>query len=104
MPSECMAIGREPRSEKTEGFRACPASREAERTRLRENWRKPGAENRRFSSVSGFEGSRGNSASKEAEEIRLRRKRRKLGFERSGENSASKEAERIRLREKEDFI
>ena len=65
MPSECMAIGREPRSEKTEGFRACPASKEAERIRLREKWRKPGAENRRFSSVSGFEGSRENSASRE---------------------------------------
>ena len=65
MPSECMAIGREPRSEKTEGFRACPASREAEETRLREKWRKPGAEDRRFSSVSGFERSRENSASRE---------------------------------------
>ena len=65
MPSECMAIGREPRSEKTEGFRACPASKEAEGIRLREKWRKPGAENRRFSSVSGFEGSGGNSASRE---------------------------------------
>ena len=92
MPSECMAIGREPRSEKTEGFRACPASREAERIRLRRKRRKPGAENRRFSSVSGFERSRENLASKEAEGTRLREKRRKLGFERSGENSASREA------------
>ena len=83
MPSECMAIGREPRSEKTEGFRACPASREAERIRLRRKRRKPGAENRRFSSVSGFERSGENSVSKEAEETRLRRKRREFGFERS---------------------
>ena len=82
MPSECMAIGREPRSEKTEGFRACPASKEAEGIRLREKWRKPGAENRRFSSMSGFEGRGGNSASKEAERIRLRRKQREFGFER----------------------
>ena len=78
-----MAIGREPRSEKTEGFRACPASREAERIRLRRKRRKPGAENRRFSSVSGFERSGENSVSKEAEETRLRRKRREFGFERS---------------------
>ena len=63
MPSECMAIGREPRSEKTEGFRACPASREAERIRLREK-------RREF----GFKGSGGNSASKEAEGTRLREK------------------------------
>ena len=77
MPSECMAIGREPRSEKTEGFRACPASKEAEGTRLQEKWRKPGAENRRFSSVSGFERSGENSASREAERIRLREKQRK---------------------------
>lgn len=43
-------------------------------------------ENRRFSSVSGFERSRENSASKEAEEAegtRLREKRRESGFERS---------------------
>ena len=75
MPSECMAIGREPRSEKTEGFRACPASREAERIRLREK-------RREF----GFERSGENSASREAERIRLRRKRREFGFERSGES------------------
>ena len=86
MPSECMAIGREPRSEKTEGFRACPASKEAERIRLRRKQRE-----------FGFEGSRENSASKEAEGIRLREKWRKpgaenrrfssvSGFERSGGN------------------
>ena len=27
MLRECVAIGREPRNEKTEGFRVCPASR-----------------------------------------------------------------------------
>ena len=60
MPSECMAIGREPRSEKTEGFRACPASREAERIRLRRKRRK-----RR---ELGFERSGENPASREAKE------------------------------------
>ena len=48
MPSECMAIGREPRSEKTEGFRACPASREAEGIRLREKRREFGFERRKI--------------------------------------------------------
>ena len=51
---------RESRELKTEGFRACPASEEAEETRLREKWRKPGAEKRRLSSVSGFGRNRGN--------------------------------------------
>lgn len=57
MPSECMAIGREPRSEKTEGFRACPASEEAEGTWLRRKQRELG-----------FERSGENSASREAKE------------------------------------
>ena len=42
---------------KTEGFRACPASREAERIRFRRKQRKLG-----------FEGSGENSASREAKE------------------------------------
>ncbi len=48
MPSECMAIGREPRSEKTEGFRACPASKEAEEIRLRRKQREFGFERRKI--------------------------------------------------------
>ena len=91
MPSECMAIGREPRSEKTEGFRACPASKEAERIRLRKKQRACPA-SKEAESVSGFGRSgervglrkkqRACRASEEAERIRLRKKRREFGFER----------------------
>ncbi len=67
MPSECMAIGREPRSEKTEGFRACPASREAERIRLREKRREFGFEGSGESRELKTEGFRACPASEEIE-------------------------------------
>ena len=71
MPSECMAIGREPRSEKTEGFRACPASKEAERIRLRRKQREFGLERSGGSRELKTEGFRACPASREAEEIFL---------------------------------
>lgn len=82
MPSECMAIGREPRSEKTEGFRACPASKEAERIRLRKKQREFGFERSGESRGLKTEGFQACPASKEVERIRIRRKRREFGFER----------------------
>ncbi len=69
MLRECVAIGREPRNEKTEGFRVCPASKkEVGDTRRKEcvRLRRRKSETPEEKSVSGFEeGSRRHQKKRE---------------------------------------